>query len=266
MASDKPLDEIAELMQIPLGLAVETAKHEDWDFKKEKFQKLSVKERQNLETLELLFGRFQNEPDKKDFVVRALSKFSKLRSEQSKDDKRKQKIAQLTEYGMTEEQAEEFVKGVEKELGTKKSRSALSSKLEEFTQEQAEATIEQKIDAAQSGYRLLVSQYNSKLADFNASLELAIKLYCGEVEEMIATKPLGRDFQDIVSQQRSMSYNAQSMFKLMSLYLQMSGMGSYINHHSACSRLHSNGYAVIRKDRLAEMAQEQRALPPQNNT
>jgi hypothetical protein len=148
---------------------------------------------------------------------------------------------------MSLEQASSFIEGIEKGLGSSKN---VANDYSDIMPE--ELTIQDKLDTINHSYKHLVSGYNAQLSGCQDILKYAIDFYADEMQLLKTSRPQSSDFEEIASRQRTLSYNAQSLFRLVQLYYEMSGAKTHVNHHAAIGKLYSNGFITMHKDALTQ--------------
>lgn len=257
ISSNVDLSKIAEISQLPKSILFQAHSTDDWEFKRAQFLKLDIKQKSNFDTLELIFGRFQNDPAKTQFVQKVTAKLpSKGKVKRTRSELKQQKANQLIEYGFAPEQATRFIEDMEKDLGFKgkvKPESAENSLLNEIAAE-TELSIQDKLDTVNGTYRMLAQDYQADIADMNALIKRAIHFYFNELIEIESSKTSGQsDFDERVQRQRALSYNAQSLFRLVTLYYDMSGMKTHTHHAAALAKLIANGYSVLDKEQVSQI-------------
>ncbi|MCC5648486.1 hypothetical protein LC609_01290 [Nostoc sp. XA013] len=215
---DTTIERLAEKADLSVLLLNQAKNVEKWDSKKAQFLKLSPKQKTSLDILELFFGEFQEDDAKKAFVQKVIDRLKnpKKSSKSDKAEIKLQKISELTEFGMSHEQATAFIEEVEKILA--RGKTTPSDNFSDLMPK--ELSIQDKLDIVNHSYKYLVSGKNSQLANCQKILEDAIKFYAGEIAALKATKGKLNDFDEIALRQRTLSCNAQSLSKLIKLYIE----------------------------------------------
>ncbi|MEH2329388.1 hypothetical protein [Nostoc sp.] len=160
---DASIEKLAEKAGLSPDLLNQARIVEKWDAKKAQLAKLSPKQKVSLDILELLFGEFQADEDKKLFVQKMLDKIKNIKKPTKLDKTaiKLQKVSQLTEFGMSSEQATAFIEEVEKTLASGK-----VAKYDNFSDViPDELSIQDKLNIVNNSYKYLVSGYNSQLAN-----------------------------------------------------------------------------------------------------
>ncbi|MEH2358153.1 hypothetical protein [Nostoc sp.] len=177
------IERLAEKADLSVSLLNQAKILEKWDYKKAQFAKLLPRHKASLDILELLFGEFQADENKKAFVEQIIDRL-KSTNKPSKLDKNGAK-------------SDDFSDVMPDEL-----------------------SIQDKLDTVNQSYRHLVSGYTSKLANCQKILEDTIKFYAEEIAALKATKGKSNDFDEIAGRQRTLSYNAQALSRLIKLYIE----------------------------------------------
>jgi hypothetical protein len=211
------IDRLAERGDLSVSLLNQARVVEKWDSKKAQFLKLPPRQKTSLDVLELLFGEFQDDEAKKGFVQKVIDKL-KSTNKFSKVDKvgiKLQKVSQLTEFGMSHEQATEFIEEVEKNLVG--SKVALADDFSDVIPKKL--SIQDKLDIVNKSYNYHVFGYNGQLAICQKILKDTIKLYLEEIIALKAIRPQSNDFEEIAERIHTLIYNNyQFLFRLIQLY------------------------------------------------
>lgn len=173
------IEKLSSLSGLAANFLNQERVNEKWDLKRAQFLKLSPKQKMSFDILELLFGEFQADERKREFMQKVLDKLKTTKKpvKVDKGEIKLQKVSQLTEFGMSHEQATAFVEDVEKNLASGK--AIASDDLLDVIP--AELSIQDKLDTVNQSYRGLVSGYNSQQANYQKILETAIEFNAEEI-------------------------------------------------------------------------------------
>lgn len=236
------LKKVSQTAAVELRLIAETAKTEGWLTKKKKYAQLNETQRQDLDVIDLLLG-FENS-EQRSFAAKILEKLAQNQKDEAREEVKKQKVAQLGEFGMSAEQAELFLSEYESSLN--------GSNPGDYAVE-AELSVQQKLDTINAGYKFFTASLNGGLSECHDVLREAIGFYSRMVKDMNSKYPANASFEELVGYQRPASYTAQALAKLVGEYAALSGVNGYVNHHAAIAKMFANGYHVVHKDALGRM-------------
>ncbi len=229
-----PSETIAEYSDIPQWLLKETCEHENWLAQREGWMNLKPEEQDSRNIQIAIFG-YPKSGSHDNFLQNTIADSRKHKS-QDHHLAIEQQISQLTEFGMTRQQAADFVER------TRQTQGKLERKLAGDLALQT-ADIPFANDSNKKGaYSNLARFQHRRLIECEEMLWEYMQIYYQQLGDCI-----GSDFDpEVVGRQKGLAANAIAFEKIFKLYYQMSGMKGFIDSHGAIARLHANGFSVVR--------------------
>jgi len=243
--SDWGITKIAKLAEVSADLLIQEARSGEWAEKREQFSTMPDIDKEDLGKLELLLGKFQSDPGKLEWVNGLIAK---IKQKKEREDSQKivdQCVAKLSEFGVDKSNAEDIIAEIQRSLANNNDELIESHK--------AEVSIRDKVDAVNNGYSILASGQNQAIAESHEILRDTIQFFGDCFKDIKRTRPSSASFEELMQWQRGLSYGALSLSKLMSLYYDMSGLKTHVNHHSAIAKMFGQGYLVMRREELGRL-------------
>jgi hypothetical protein len=227
---------------------------ENWDSKAKMYQSFTPKMKKKLSNLEVLFGEFEDDQDKVEFINYALDRIGTKKAKnqsQAIAEFKSQQVAILQEYGMTQEQSEAFVTNIQSNLTKgKKGVDKHQEKAEEVLADIAGATsptIVDKLDTFNAGYRILANSVSQKILELDNIAWNTLRYYHGQLHMLQHFQANGmvEEEMQLLQKQRSQAYLGNTIFRLCPMIQELSGLKGYLLKENSIAKFHSLGYSVI---------------------
>lgn len=241
------LQKLAQQSNVDFMVLADTATLEKWERLKNRYKAMSEGEQNDLHVIDLLLDC--DDPSKQQFVKDVLKRVNDAKSRTTKDVVKDKYAAQLSEFGMTQREAQKLLDEYDRAVnGAPDSDYGVNADLSEREQ----------LDIINAGYAMISRGLNSSLYKRIQSLEKKIEFWERMIDDMhqkyIHTYEPAATFEQIADKQRPISYAAQSLVKLLDAYAALTGIDKYVDVQSSLARLRSMGYHCVHDSQLQQVA------------
>lgn len=239
------LQKLAQQAQIDYMILADTATLEKWERLKERYKAMSEGEQNDLHIIDIMLDT--DDPSKRQFVKDVLKKVQDAKSRTTKDIVKDRYANQLSEFGMTQKQAQKLLDEYDNAVsGAPADDYSLGGRLGERDQ----------LDIINAGYAMISRGLNSSLYNRIQGLERSIDFWQRMIDDMYQKYLIWHPtatFEQAADKMRPLSYAAQSLAKLLDQWQQLTGIEHYVNVQASLARMRSLGYHCVKDNQLQTM-------------